>query len=63
MMWFKSCPRCERGDVFFEEERHGCRVRCAQCGFSREVDSRYEADRVLQQGGLSRQVLLEQQAI
>ena len=24
MMWFKSCPRCERGDVL-------CDARCAQC--------------------------------
>ena len=63
MMWFKSCPRCERGDVLFEEERDGCRVRCAQCGFSREVGSRYEASRVLQQGELTRQRSLEQQAV
>lgn len=63
MMWSKSCPRCERGDMLFEEERVGCRVRCAQCGYSREVDSRYEASRVLQQGELTRQRLLEQQAL
>ncbi len=63
MMWSKSCPRCERGDVLFEEEREGCRVRCAQCGYSREVDSRYEANRVVRQGGLIRQRLLEQQAL
>ncbi len=62
MMWFKSCPRCTNGDVFFEEERYGYRVRCAQCGFSREVDSRYEASRVLQ-AGLLEQRLLEQQAV
>ena len=49
MMWFKSCPRCTKGDVLFEEEREGCRVRCAQCGFSREVNSRYEASQLLQQ--------------
>ena len=63
MMWFKSCPRCERGDVIFEENRDGGRMRCAQCGFSREVDSRYEASQVLQQGELTRQMLLEQQAV
>ena len=63
MMWFKSCPRCERGDVLFEEERDSCRVRCAQCGFSREVDSRYEASQVLKQGKLTGQRLLEQQAV
>ena len=63
MMWLKSCPRCERGDVLFEEEREGCRVRCAQCGFSREVDSHYEANRVLHQGELTRLMLLEQQAV
>ena len=63
MMWFKSCPRCTKGDVLFEEEREGCRVRCAQCGFSREVDSRYEASQILQQGELTRQLLLEQQAV
>ena len=63
MMWSKSCPRCTRGDVFYEEEREGCRVRCAQCGYSREVGSRYEASQVLQQGRLTRQMLLEQQAV
>ncbi len=63
MMWSKSCPRCERGDVLCEEERYAYRLRCAQCGFSREVDSRYEASQVLQQGKLTRQMLLEQQAV
>ncbi len=63
MMWLKSCPRCQRGDVLFEEEREGCRVRCAQCGYSREVDSRYEGSQVLQQGELTRHRLLEQQAV
>ena len=62
MMWFKACPRCERGDVLFEEEREGCRVKCVQCGFSREVDSRYEASRVLQARS-PEQRLLEQQAV
>ncbi len=63
MMWSKSCPRCERGDVLFEEEREGCRVKCVQCGYSREVSSHHEASRVLQQGELTRQRLLEQQAL
>ena len=63
MMWSKSCPRCERGDVFYEEEREGSRVRCAQCGYSREVGSHYEASQLLQQGKLTRQRLLEQQAV
>ena len=62
MMWLKSCPRCERGDVLFEEEREGGRVRCAQCGYSREVGSRHEASRVLQ-AGLPEQRLLQQQAV
>ena len=35
MMWFKSCSRCIKGDVFYEEERYGYRLKCAQCGFSR----------------------------
>ncbi len=63
MMWSKSCPRCERGDVLFEEECEGFRMRCAQCGYSREVDSHYEASRVLQQGELTRQMSVEQQAL
>ena len=63
MMWSKSCPRCERGDVLFEEERDGCRMRCAQCGYSREVDSLYQASQVLQQGKLAQQRLLEKQAV
>ncbi len=63
MMWSKSCPRCERGDVLFEEERDGSRMRCAQCGYSREVDSHYEASQVLQKGELTKQRLAEQQAL
>ena len=63
MMWPKSCPRCNRGDVLFEEEREVYRVRCAQCGFSREVDSHHEASRVLQQGELTQQMLLVRQAV
>ena len=62
MMWSKSCPRCERGDVLFEEEREGCRVRCAQCGYSREVDSHYEASQVLK-AEAPEQSVLEQQAV
>lgn len=63
MIWFKSCPRCERGDVIFEEESEGCRIKCAQCDYSLEVDSRYEATLVLQQGELLIRQLLELAAI
>ena len=38
-------------------------MECVQCGYSREVDSHYEASKVLQQGELTRQRLLEQQAV
>ena len=48
--------------MLFEEEREGYRVRCAQCGFSREVDSQHEDSRVMQTG-LPEQRLLERQAV
>ena len=50
-MWFKSCPRCQSGDIALEAERDGCRIRCVQCAFSRDFDNPYqaavEADRLI----------------
>ncbi len=38
MVWLKSCPGCERGDLMLEEERDGCKVKCLQCGYTTDVE-------------------------
>ena len=38
MVWLKSCPRCERGDLMLEAEREGWSINCLQCGYTRDVE-------------------------
>ena len=38
MVWLKSCPRCERGDLMLEAEREGWSINCLQCGYSKDVE-------------------------
>ncbi len=38
MVWLKSCPRCERGDLMLEAERDGWSVNCLQCGYTKDVE-------------------------
>ena len=37
MVWFKSCPRCEKGDLMLEDAGDSWCVRCIQCGYSKDV--------------------------
>ena len=57
MVWLNSCPRCDKGDITFEQDRNGCRVKCAQCGYSKDTDSQYQATKMLSES-LSRRFLL-----
>ena len=47
MVWFKSCPRCDKGDIMFEQDTDGCRIKCVQCGYSQATDSQYQANKML----------------
>ena len=38
MVWLKSCPRCERGDLMLEAEREGWSISCLQCGYTKDVE-------------------------
>jgi DNA-directed RNA polymerase subunit M/transcription elongation factor TFIIS len=37
MFWFKSCPKCNTGDLYSDEDRFGKYVACLQCGHSLSV--------------------------
>ena len=41
MMWFKSCPRCETGDVVQGSDKYGQHIQCLQCGYMKDIDARY----------------------
>ncbi len=58
MVWFKSCPRCDKGDITFEQDRDGCRVKCVQCGYSKDTASQYQAARMLEES-LSKKFLAQ----
>ncbi len=32
MIWFKSCPRCNQGDLVFNDDVYGAYKQCLQCG-------------------------------
>ena len=38
MIWFKACPRCQRGDLALEVDQHGRYFLCLQCGHTKEVE-------------------------
>ena len=39
MVWFKSCPKCQTGDLLLARDRYGTHVHCVQCGYTKEVDA------------------------
>ena len=51
-MWLKSCPRCHIGDLALEDDKYGWRVRCVQCGYSKDVDDRVANTTPFRQSGL-----------
>ena len=42
-MFFKSCPRCETGDVILERDFYGRHLDCLQCGYMKDIDRDHEA--------------------
>ena len=43
MVWLKSCPRCERGDLMLEAESEGWSINCLQCGYTKDVEDPFLA--------------------
>ena len=37
-MLLKSCPRCETGDLALDSDPYGGYIKCAQCGYVRDLD-------------------------
>ncbi|MDO8751911.1 MAG: hypothetical protein Q7K03_12340 [Dehalococcoidia bacterium] len=49
MLWLKSCPRCDKGDLYQDTDIHSRYVACLQCGYylteAEEVVLRYSLAR------------------
>ena len=45
MLWLKSCPRCDKGDLYQDNDIYGRYILCLQCGYylteAEEVVFRY----------------------
>ena len=39
MIWFKSCPRCQTGDMIQERDAYGGYVQCLQCGYMKDAEA------------------------
>ena len=39
MIWFKSCPRCQRGDVILDRDIYSWYVQCLQCGYMKDLEN------------------------
>ena len=52
MLWFKSCPKCERGDVVLQKDFYGPHFLCLQCGYVRDVDDGARRHQLLGTGGV-----------
>ncbi len=37
MMWLKSCPRCETGDMFLDGDQYGMFRQCIQCSHIQDL--------------------------
>lgn len=47
MIWLKSCPRCEMGDVIVDRDIYGWNVLCLQCGYMKDLKTPSEAEIIL----------------
>lgn len=47
MIWFKSCPRCDTGDVVLERDEYGWALQCLHCGYMKDVARNADATVVL----------------
>ena len=59
MVWFKSCPRCAKGDMAFEADEEDSRIRCVQCGYSKYVANSYQAALVVEESAPQRELVGE----
>ena len=39
MIWFKSCARCQQGDVVEGKDMWGSYTICLQCGYLKDLDA------------------------
>ena len=37
MVWYKSCPKCGRGDLMLERDIYGWFRQCVQCGYLEDL--------------------------
>lgn len=37
MIWYKSCPKCGRGDLLLERDLVGYYRQCLQCGYMQDL--------------------------
>ena len=37
MVWYKSCPKCGRGDLMLERDTYGWFRQCVQCGYLEDL--------------------------
>jgi hypothetical protein len=49
MLWFKSCPRCETGDVVLQRDEYGLAFKCLHCGYMKDIDRNANATIVLKE--------------
>ncbi len=55
MVWFKSCPRCHKGDIALDRDLYGWYLQCLQCSYTKDIATPAEAERVLHMLRLSAQ--------
>lgn len=36
-VWLKQCPRCDKGDLYLDNDMYGESIACLQCGWRRDV--------------------------
>ena len=37
MVWYKSCPKCGKGDLMLERDIYGWFRQCVQCGYLKDL--------------------------
>lgn len=47
MILFKTCPRCDTGDIEVDKDFYGWRALCLQCGYIKDLSCAEEAIEVL----------------
>ena len=55
MLWLKSCPRCQEGDVTLDRDMWGWNIMCLQCGYMKDVEDPNGATVLLRQHDAARE--------